>query len=69
MILPCVASLQQASAPTEDVDRGDHSEEASDSDSDSLSNTESCSDFGSHSESGSVWEGLLHRCQIHTPES
>ena len=52
-ILPCVASLQQASAPTEDVDRGDHSEEASDSDSDSVSKSESCSDSGSHSESGS----------------
>ena len=93
-ILPCVAYLQQASAPIEDVDRGDHSEEASDSDSDSVSKSESCSDFGSHSESGSgsvasleeslippssksylkilkikpVWEGLLHRCQIHSSE-
>ena len=36
-IFPCVESLQQPSALTENVVGGDHSEEASDSDPDSVS--------------------------------
>ena len=47
-ILPCVESLQQPSAPTKDVVRGDRSEEVSDSDSDSESDSESCFDTDSH---------------------
>ena len=52
-ILPCVQSLQQPSTPTKDVVRGDHFGEVSDSDSDSESNLESCSDFDLHNESNS----------------
>ena len=47
-ILPCVGSLQQPSATTKDVVRGDRSEEVSDSDSDSESDSESCFDTDSH---------------------
>ena len=47
-ILLCVESLQQPSAPTRDVVRGDRSEEVSDSDSDSESDSESCFDSDSH---------------------
>ena len=42
-ILSCVESLQQSSAPTKDVVRGDRSGEVSDSDSDSESDSVSCS--------------------------
>ena len=52
-IVPCVESLQQPSAPTKDVVRGDRSGEVSDSDSDSESGSGSCSDSGSHNESNS----------------
>ena len=45
--------IQPDSTPTEDVIRGDHSEESSDSDSDTVSESGSCSDSGSHNGSGS----------------
>ena len=50
-ILPCAESLQQSSTPTAtgDVAEGNHSKESSDSDSVTIG---SCSDSGSHSESG-----------------
>ena len=50
-ILSCVESLQQSSAPTKDMVRGDRSGEVSDSDSDSESGSGSCSDSDSHNES------------------
>ena len=50
-IVPCVESLQQLSAPTKDLVRGDHSGDSSDSDSDSESASGSCSDSDSHNES------------------
>ena len=55
-ILSCVESLQQSSAPTKDVVRGDRSGEVSDSDSDSESASGSCSDSDSHNESNSESE-------------
>ena len=50
-IVPCVESLQQPSAPTKDVVRGDRCGEVFDSDSES--DSESCSDSDSHNESNS----------------
>ena len=52
-ILPCVESLQPPCAPTKDMAGRDHSEEASDSDLDSVSESKSCSDSCSQRESGS----------------
>ena len=52
-ILPCVESLQQPSAPTKNVVRGDRSGEVFDLDSDSESDSESSSDFDSHNKSNS----------------
>ena len=46
-IVPCIESLQQPSAPREDVVRGDRPGEVSDSDSDSKSGSGSCSDSDS----------------------
>ena len=46
-IVPCIESLQQPSAPTKDVVRGDHPGEVSHSDSDSESGTGSCFDSDS----------------------
>ena len=60
-IVPRVESLQQPSAPTKDVVRGDRSGEVSDSDSNSESGLESCSDSDSYNESNSGSENFSEK--------